>query len=67
MDFTTWKRAVLQDWQDIGFNKTYQKYGLSSAALRNIINGGPKTGYLSWQRLGKNMRLKKIQEQEKTA
>lgn len=56
MTFENWKKAVLEDWQKIGFNKTYRKYGLSSAGLRNIINGGPQVGRLSWMRLGKSKR-----------
>ena len=51
MDFKNWKEAIFKDWQEIGFNKTYRKYGLSSAGLRNIINGGKETGRRSWERL----------------
>ena len=59
MTFEIWKASILKDIREIGFRATYRKYGLSSASLRNIVNGTEETGKRSWERLGRNMRKPK--------
>ena len=62
MEFEAWKKAINADIKRLGFNKTYRKFGLSSSALRGLVNGDEYAGLRSWRRLGEHVDADKLKD-----
>ena len=66
MDFLTWKKTLLDSIDEIGFNATYRKFHLCSAALRNIVNGEKNgdnyVGLNSWKRNGLHLKADSLKD-----